>query len=127
MTDGGAVTLHARTRYLDVLRPRRLAYTQQFCEPGGRVSRHPLAPVWPETMRTTVTFAEEGPSRTRVTVRSEAEGPAAQEEMSAFIEGRSGMTQGWTGSFDKLDACLGQAPGVSAAPRPTEPRPAADR
>ena len=30
------------------------------------------------------------------------------EELKTFTDGRSGMTQGWTGSFDKLEEYLGQ-------------------
>jgi len=40
------------------------------------ISRHPMAPTWPETMLTTVDLAAEGPDRTRVTVTWEPCGPA---------------------------------------------------
>jgi hypothetical protein len=57
-------------------------------------------------MRTTVVFAEEGSARTRVTVTWDVVEPVTREEMETFIDGRAGMTEGWTGSFDKLDAYL---------------------
>ena len=30
-------------------------------------------------------------------------GPTTPEELATFIKARGGMTQGWTGSFDKLE------------------------
>jgi uncharacterized protein YndB with AHSA1/START domain len=84
----------------------RIVYTQQFCDENEKISRHPMAPTWPETMLTTVKLAEEGPSQTRVTVTWEPYGPTTREELQAFIREKGGMTQGWGGSFDKLDAYL---------------------
>ncbi len=95
-----------RFEYKELRKPNRISYTQQFCDDQGAVSRHPLAPTWPETMLTTVEFTPEGPETTRVTVVSEPYGPATVDEIAAFLDARSGMTQGWTGSFDKLDEVL---------------------
>ena len=83
-----------------------MLYTQQFCDENEKVSRHPFAPAWPETMFTRVALAEEGPNQTRVTVTWEIYGKATPEERDTFIKARAGMTQGWTGSFDKLEAYL---------------------
>ena len=33
-------------------------------------------------------------------------GATTPEELETFIKAKAGMTQGWTGSFDKLDADL---------------------
>ncbi|MGZ3700017.1 MAG: SRPBCC domain-containing protein, partial [Bdellovibrionota bacterium] len=71
--------------------------------------RHPMSPTWPETMLTTVTLAEEGPEKTRVTITWEATGSVTREELETFVKARGGMTQGWTGSFDKLEDYLGNA------------------
>jgi uncharacterized protein YndB with AHSA1/START domain len=106
MANGAGVTLYARAEYLEIRKPDRIVYTQQFCDENEKVSRHPMAPVWPETMLTTVLLTEEGPNNTRVTVTSECHGETTREELEAFVRERSGMTQGWTGSFDKLDALL---------------------
>ena len=65
-----------------------------------------MAPTWPATMLTTVELTEEGPDRTRVTVTWEPHGPTTREELETFINAKAGMTQGWTGSFDKLEALL---------------------
>jgi uncharacterized protein YndB with AHSA1/START domain len=103
--ENGGMTMHGRAAYSKVEKPV-LVYTQQFTDEKGNVSRHPAAPTWPETMRTTVRFTEEGPQRTRVTVTWEVVGETTKEEMDTFVKGRAGMTQGWTGSFDKLEEFL---------------------
>ena len=63
--------------------------------------------VWVETMLTTVSIVAEDEDHTRVTVTWEPDGKVSREELEAFINLRSGMTMGWTGSFDKLEALLG--------------------
>jgi len=68
-----------------------------------------MAPVWPETMLTVVKFEAESPGRTRVTVTWEPSVIAAPEEVQAFIKIRASMTQGWRGSFDKLEDLLAGA------------------
>jgi uncharacterized protein YndB with AHSA1/START domain len=106
---GNGIKMYGRAKYLEIERPGRLVYTQQFCDENERISRHPMAPTWPETMLTTVELSEEGPDRTRVTVTWEPYGATTREELDTFIKARSGMTQGWTGSFDKLEAYLPNA------------------
>ncbi|MCC7441807.1 MAG: SRPBCC domain-containing protein [Bdellovibrionales bacterium] len=105
MSNGQGLTMYGRARYQEVRRPDRLVYEQEFCDEHEKLSRHPMAPTWPATMRTTVTLTAEGPTQTRVTVLWEVVGEATAEEMATFIHGRAGMTQGWTGSFDKLEVC----------------------
>ena len=99
-------TMYGRASYIKVERPHTLIYTQQFCDKDGNVSRHPMAPTWPETMLTHITFTEVEADKTLVTVHWEVTGPATPEEMQTFIDGRSSMTGGWTGSFDKLEQYL---------------------
>ena len=98
--------MYGRVEYLEIKKPDRIVYTQQFCDEQEKIARHPMSPTWPETMLTTVQLAEEGPHRTRVTVTWEPHGPTTPAELETFIKARDGMTQGWTGSFDKLDAHL---------------------
>jgi len=106
MTNGKGVEFYGRKRILESREPAYLVYIQQFCDKDENIARHPLAPTWPETMLTTVQLTEEGPNRTRVTVTWEVYGEATREELEMFIQSRAGMTQGWTGSFDKLDTLL---------------------
>lgn len=106
MDNGAGVRFFGRAEYLQIEKPHRIVYTQQFCDKQGNIARHPGAPVWPETMLMTVTLCEESPETTRVTVKSEAYGAVTPEELAAFVQERAGMTQGWNGSFDKLEEVL---------------------
>jgi uncharacterized protein YndB with AHSA1/START domain len=104
----GEFTMHGRFAYETVRRPERIEYVQWFTDEHGNLSRHPAAPTWPARMRTLVTLVAEGPAQTRVTIRWSVEGDAAAEEIATFVNERGGMTAGWTGSLDKLEALLGQ-------------------
>lgn len=106
---GPGVEFHCRFIYL-LVESDRIVYDQQFCDRDERVGRHPLAPNWPETMRTTVLFTAEDSDRTRVTVSSEPVDTATPEEVGVFAQERGGMTKGWTGSFDKLEDSLTATP-----------------
>lgn len=108
MTGQGGAKMYGRAEYLKIQKPGCLVYTQQFCDEHEKILRHPMAPTWPETMLTIVELTAEGPDRTRVTVTWEPHGAATREELETFINARAGMTQGWTGSFDKLEAYLAQ-------------------
>lgn len=103
---GPGVTMYGRTHYEEIRSPDRIVYTQQFCDEHEHITRHPMAPTWPETMRTTVELSAEGPDRTRVTLTWDVAGEATAEEVATFVAARAGMTQGWTGSFDKLEEVL---------------------
>lgn len=102
----GSMKMYGRTTYLEIKKPDLLVYTQQFCDENEKTSRHPGAPTWPETMLTVVQLSAEGPEQTRVTVTWEPHGTTSREELETFIKEKGGMTQGWNGSFDKLDAYL---------------------
>ncbi|KYG62387.1 hypothetical protein AZI86_16255 [Bdellovibrio bacteriovorus] len=105
MTNGQGVDMYGTAKYLEVSADR-IVYTQQFADKDENISRHPMAPTWPETMLTTVQLAEESPTETRVTVTWEIFGEATPAEIATFVKERAGMTQGWTGSFDKLEEYL---------------------
>ena len=110
----GQFTMYGGAEYLEVRRPDLLRYTQWFADANEKMSRHPAAPTWPEKMLTTVTLTAEGASQTRVTVRWEPYGAVTSAEMDAFVAARAGMTMGWTGSFDKLEAVLEAGAATSA-------------
>ena len=106
MTNNKDVTMYGRAEYLKIEKPNYLLYTQQFCDENENISRHPFAPTWPETMLTTVQLTEEESDKTRVTVSWEPYGAATIEEINTFVKSKAGMTQGWSGSFDKLEEYL---------------------
>jgi uncharacterized protein YndB with AHSA1/START domain len=106
MTTQEGTKMYGRIHYQEMQKPNKLVYTQEFTDEKENPARHPMAPTWPKLMRTTVVFAEEGPNDTRVTVTWEVWGNATREEMETFLQARAGMSQGWGGSFDRLEEYL---------------------
>lgn len=102
----GSVTMYGRCQYLQIEKPDHIVYTQQFCDENENVSRHPMAPTWPEDMLTDVRLTAENKDVTLVTVTWQPHGSFTAEELEVVIQARGGMTQGWTGSFDKLEEYL---------------------
>jgi uncharacterized protein YndB with AHSA1/START domain len=103
---GAHGTMHVRAEYLEIEPSRRIVYLQQFVDEQEQPAPAPGAEVWPTRLRTTVLLTEEEPDRTRVRVTSEPEGEVSLAEIQAFVQERSGMTMGWTGSFDVLETLL---------------------
>jgi uncharacterized protein YndB with AHSA1/START domain len=106
MTMPGGQTMYGLIRYIALDAPTRIAYTQQFCDDKERVVRPPFFKDWPLAMLSTIELTAEGPDRTRVKVRWEPQDATAA-DLAEFVKQRGGMTMGWTGSFDKLEALLG--------------------
>jgi uncharacterized protein YndB with AHSA1/START domain len=106
MSNDAGMKMYGKANYLEVRNPDLIKYTQVFCDENEKISRHPMAPTWPETMLTTVNLTSEGPEQTRVTITWEVYGNYTPEELETFVKGKAGMTMGWTGSFDKLEAYL---------------------
>ncbi len=104
---GAHGTMHVRAEYLAIEPPRRIVYAQQFVDAHEQPAPAPGAERWPATLLTTVLLTEEAPDRTRVTVTTEPHGETTTAEIEAFVGERPGMTRGWTGSFDALEARLG--------------------
>jgi uncharacterized protein YndB with AHSA1/START domain len=102
------VEIWGKFQFREVHAPDRLVFTSSFSDEAGGITRHPMAPTWPLTMLTTVTFAETG-GKTTITVRW-APLNASAEERKTFDDGRASMNAGWTGTFDVLEAYL---PGAS--------------
>lgn len=106
MTGANDMKMYGKVNYLEITKPNRIVYTQIFCDENEKVSRHPMAQIWPETMLSTVQFYKEDENQTRVCVTWAPYGKTTKEEVEIFIAARGGMTQGWTGSFDKLEEYL---------------------
>jgi len=100
------LVLYGKLHYVKIEKPHYLEYTQQFADENGNLSRHPLLPLWPQTMSTKVFLNKEDDNQTRVTVVWQPTGNVSDEERQVFIEMKTSMTQGWTGSFDKLEHYL---------------------
>lgn len=102
----GEVTMFGKFQYLDKKPGSHLSYIQSFADEKGNMGRHPALSTFPNYLHVDVTFTDEGDGETRVTLVTTAHGEVNAEEMNAFINLRSGMTMGWTGSFDKLEEVL---------------------
>lgn len=102
------VKMFGKIRYKEITKPSKLIYTQIFTDENENVSRHPFAPTWPESMLTTIRFFAETGETTRVEITWIVDGAATDIECKTFHDAKAGMTQGWTGSFDKLEQYLAQ-------------------
>lgn len=108
MTGVGDTKIYGRANYLEITKPHQLVYSQHFCDENEKMARHPMAPTWPEVMKTIVRLEAEGPNKTRVTVKWEVVGDATPLERETFNKSKTGMAQGWGGSFEKLEEYLEQ-------------------
>ncbi len=96
--------LWGKFEYLEISKPARLVWFNMFSDPQGGTTQHPLNPDWPTRMRTVVTFVEKD-GKTVVTVQwTPIDASAAERE--TFEKGRSSMNQGWSGTFEQLEAYL---------------------
>lgn len=100
----GGVESWGQWTFREIAAPERLSFVLAFSDKDGGLGRHPLAPAWPQQMLSTVLFADFS-GRTLVTIES-APYEASEAEMKTFREGFASMTQGWTGTFERLDAHL---------------------
>jgi uncharacterized protein YndB with AHSA1/START domain len=100
-----AVPMFGLINYSELTKPSRIVYVQQFCDATERVTRPPFFKHWPLHMRTTVALTREAEQTTRVTIRWEPI-DAQPEDIAEFVNQRASMTEGWTGSFDKLEYAL---------------------
>lgn len=108
MPDGQ--TKYGKLKHKTIRPHSLLVYLQHFCERSGELVKPSFAPTYPDMLQTTVTFVEEeaheGLRETRVSVRWDIAGPATAAERQTFLGMRAGMTEGWNGSFDKLETLL---------------------
>ena len=107
MSGAGDMKMYGKCNYKEITKPTRIVYTQMFCDENEKITRHPMSPTWPETMLTTVDLTEEGAEQTRVTITWEVFGEATSAERDTFNKAKAGMSQGWGGSFDKLEGYIG--------------------
>ena len=103
--------LWGKWAFTEVALPDRLVYLSSFSDENFGTTRHPMAPVWPLEILTTVTFTEKD-GRTTQIVRWEPVNASA-EEIEAFNGMHASMEGGWGGSFEELTTHLARM-----APRP---------
>jgi uncharacterized protein YndB with AHSA1/START domain len=91
--------------YQEIVKPEKLVFVSSFSDEKQNVTRHPLNEGWPLQMMTTVTFEEQGGEKTKITVRWSPHA-ATEAERSVFDAGFDSMRNGWTGTFEQLEAFL---------------------
>lgn len=92
--------------YREIAPPDRLVFITSFSDAAGGVTRHPWSEEWPLHTLSTVLFTEHA-GKTMVTVRWTAY-EATPAETQAFADGADSMQQGWSGTFEQLEAYLAQ-------------------
>jgi uncharacterized protein YndB with AHSA1/START domain len=93
--------------YREIVKPERIVFVNSFSDEAGGITRHPMSPAWPQEVLNVLTLTEQN-GKTTVTLRG---GPinATEEERKIFAEGFASMQQGFSGTFDQLDAYLATA------------------
>ncbi len=103
MTNGQEMSMYGKAKYIEMDRPVKLVYIQNFADQDGNLGKHPMAPTWPSYMKTTIEFFAENELETRICISWEIYGDASPEERAIFHQAKAGMTMGWSGSLDKLE------------------------
>jgi len=111
LPDGNA--MYGRWAFDAFTAPELLVNRVSFTDPDGVPVRHPMAPTWPLEMRSELALLEEGPNKTRLVLSVDAWN-ATDEEIATFVAGHPGMTQGFGGTYDQLDAYLATLGSASA-------------
>lgn len=60
MSYSSGLTMYGKMTYIKMEKPNYLEYTQIFCNEQGQLSKHPLVPVWPDTMFAKVFLQKRG-------------------------------------------------------------------
>lgn len=96
--------------FREIVPRERLVFLNHSSDKAGGVTRHPAAPTWPLKMLSTFSFEDAPGGKTELTVRWQTL-DATPEEQATFDsdQSRVGMTNGWTGTMDQLDAYLAKA------------------
>lgn len=95
-----------RWEFREIVSPRQLVYVSSFSDPEGAITRAPfLDGRFPLEVFSSVIF-EESDGRTTVTLYGVPLN-ASEDERSAFTEIHPSMQQGWGGTFEQLEAYLG--------------------
>ncbi|RUP08180.1 SRPBCC domain-containing protein [Hyphomicrobium sp.] len=98
-------TMWGRFVYREISAPERIVFINSFSDAEGGITRHPMSPTWPLEMLSVFTLEELDDGRTKMTVSWTPFNPS-DEEADTFDKGRPGMTQGFSGTFEQLEAYL---------------------
>lgn len=92
--------------YREITPPERLVTLSAFTDAAGAITRHPYSAQWPLQTLGATTFTEHN-GKTRITVTWSAFEATPAENMF-FAQAGESMQQGWSGTFEQLEAYLAQ-------------------
>lgn len=90
--------------YQEIQTPEKIVFVNGFADEAGNPIRNPFAPIWPLEVMNTMTLSEQA-GKTTLTLRGVPQN-ASDAERALFAAARPSMQQGFTGTFDQLDAYL---------------------
>ena len=93
--------------YREIKAPELLDFIVSFSDAQGGITTHPMNSNWPRQTLSLVAFKERG-DKTELDVRWSPY-QATSVERKTFVEGRDSMQQGWSGTFEQLEAYLKKA------------------
>lgn len=107
MAFGDGHAMWGRFIYRDMVAPERIEFITSFANPDCGLIRAPFSDLFPLETMNSVTMTESG-GETLVSIASTPHGATAEER--AFFNGMfSSMNQGYSGTFDQLEAHLAAA------------------
>jgi uncharacterized protein YndB with AHSA1/START domain len=90
--------------YREIIKPERIEFVNFFSDADGGLTRHPMSPTWPREMLSVFIFTEVK-TKSTLTIEWSPINPS-EEERKTFNSGMDAMKQGWTGTFERLEAYL---------------------
>ncbi len=104
MTSPDGKEMWGKWVFREIKRPEKIVLVNSFSDAAGGLKRHPWSPNWPlETLSTTTLVEADG--KTVMTLVWQPIN-ATDLERQTFDGAIDGMTGGWTGTFDQLEAYL---------------------
>ncbi|MGK9167532.1 SRPBCC domain-containing protein [Inquilinus limosus] len=100
--DGGHMWV--KFAYREVVAPSRLVWEHSFADEQANIVASPFGGPWPLRILSTVTLEEEGAGTRVRLVWTPLD--ATEDERQAFAGMTDSMTEGWSGTFDRLDQTL---------------------
>jgi uncharacterized protein YndB with AHSA1/START domain len=102
MPDGSL--MWGRFVYREIVAPERIVFINSFSDEAGGLTRHPMIPTWPLELLSKFSFTEDK-GRTTFTLEW-APLDAIAEECAMFESAHTHMIEGWSGTFEQLEAHL---------------------
>lgn len=91
--------------FREIVAPERIVLVMSFSDAAGGITRHPWSAEWPLQTFSTTTFTDTGDGRTRLDI-SWTPHEAGTSERQAFADGMASMTEGWSGTLERLEGYL---------------------